>query len=132
MNQTNTENTPGATATPPPAAPQPKPAASKPPAQPAKRPAPAAPMAGDASLDRILDVPVNASLEVGRKSISIRELLALDEGSIMEFDRAVDQPVDFLVNGTLVARGEIVLVGEKFGLRLTEVVDTSRRIMGLA
>lgn len=130
MNQTNTENTPGATGAPPPATPQP--AAGNQPPQPAKRPAPAAPMAGDASLDRILDVPVNASLEVGRKSLTIRELLALDEGSIMEFDRAVDQPVDFLVNGTLVARGEIVLVGEKFGLRLTEVVDTSRRIMGLA
>lgn len=87
--------------------------------------------AGDGGLDRILDVPVSASLEVGRRSLSIRELLALDEGSVLEFDRSVDEPLDFLVNGTLIARGEIVLVGEKFSVRLTEIVEPSQRILGL-
>ena len=100
-------------------------------AAPAAKPAPRPVDASDGGLDRILDVPVSASLEVGRRSLSIRELLALDEGSVLEFERSVDEPLDFLVNGTLIARGEIVLVGEKFSVRLTEIVDPSQRILGL-
>lgn len=77
------------------------------------------------SMDIVLDVPVTVSLEVGRATMSVGELLKLGQGAVVELDRAVGEPLDVMVNGVLVARGEIVLVNEKFGIRLTSVVDAS-------
>jgi len=79
-------------------------------------------MANDLNLDKILDVNVDVSVEVGRTRMSIREIKALNQGAIIELDRAAGTPLDVLVNGTLVARGEIVVVKEKFGIMLTEVL----------
>ncbi|MGD8324991.1 MAG: flagellar motor switch protein FliN [Gammaproteobacteria bacterium] len=75
------------------------------------------------SLDIVLDVPVTVSLEVGKATMSVGELIRLGEGAIVELDRAVGEPLDVMVNGALVAHGEIVLVNEKFGIRLTSVVS---------
>ena len=86
---------------------------------------------GKANLDAILDIPVNLSLEVGRSKISIRNLLQLNQGSVVELDRLAGEPLDVLVNGTLVARGEVVVVNEKFGIRLTDVVSAQERIKRL-
>ncbi len=79
---------------------------------------------GDAhpSIDVILDVPVTLSLEVGRAQISVGNLLRLSQGSVVELDRGAGEPLDVLVNGALVAHGEIVVVNDKFGIRLTDVV----------
>lgn len=81
------------------------------------------PMNSDMSLDMIMDVNVDVTVEVGRTKMSIRELRSLNQGAIIELDRAAGTPLDVLVNGTLVARGEIVVVKEKFGIMLTEVVN---------
>ena len=83
---------------------------------------------GDVNLDVILDVPVTLSMEVGRTRIPIRNLLQLNQGSVVELDRAAGEPLDVFVNGTLVAHGEVVVVNEKFGIRLTEVVSASERM----
>jgi flagellar motor switch protein FliN/FliY len=83
------------------------------------------------SLDMILDVSVSLSIEVGRTRMSINELLKLSQGSIIELDRMAGEPLDVLVNGTLVARGEIVVVKEKFGIMLTEVVSPEERVRRL-
>ncbi|QQD19738.1 flagellar motor switch protein FliN [Spongiibacter nanhainus] len=85
-------------------------------------------MSGDMSLDMIMDVNVNVSVEVGRTKMSIRDLRQLNQGAIIELDRAAGTPLDVLVNGTLVARGEIVVVKDKFGIMLTEVANQSDRI----
>ncbi len=82
----------------------------------------------EVELDVILDVPVTLSLEVGRTSISIRDLLQLNQGSVVELDRPSDQPMDVRVNGTLIARAEIVVVDDMFGIRLVDVVSPSERI----
>lgn len=79
------------------------------------------------SLDMILDVNVTLSIEVGRARMSISDLLKLSQGSIIELDRMAGEPLDVLVNGTLVARGEIVVVKDKFGIMLTEVVSAEER-----
>lgn len=84
--------------------------------------------AEEVELDVILDVPVTLSLEVGRTSISIRDLLRLNQGSVVELDRPADQPMDVRVNGTLIARAEIVVVDDMFGIRLIDVVSPSERI----
>lgn len=86
---------------------------------------------GDVSLDVILDVPVTLSLEVGRSRIPIRTLLQLNQGSVVELDRAAGEPLDVYANGTLVAHGEVVVVNEKFGIRLTDVVSPAERIRKL-
>ncbi|MGD8341297.1 MAG: flagellar motor switch protein FliN [Gammaproteobacteria bacterium] len=75
------------------------------------------------SLDIVLDVPVTVSLEVGRTTMSVGELLKLGQGAVVELDRAVGEPLDVMVNGILVARGEIVLVNETFGIRLTSIIE---------
>ncbi|MDY0050397.1 MAG: flagellar motor switch protein FliN, partial [Halothiobacillaceae bacterium] len=75
----------------------------------------------DANLDVILDIPVSISMEIGRTAINIRNLLQLNQGSIVELDRLAGEPLDVLVNGTLIAHGEVVVVNEKFGIRLTDV-----------
>lgn len=79
-------------------------------------------MAQDLKLDKIMDVNVDVSVEVGRTRMSIRDIKALNQGAIIELDRAAGTPLDVLVNGTLVARGEIVVIKEKFGIMLTEVI----------
>ncbi|HEU4531759.1 MAG TPA: flagellar motor switch protein FliN [Steroidobacteraceae bacterium] len=83
---------------------------------------------GDVSLDLIMDVGVTVALEVGRARITVRELLQLTQGSIIELDRLAGEPLDVLVNGVRVARGEVVVVNEKFGIRLTEVVPPGERM----
>jgi flagellar motor switch protein FliN/FliY len=83
---------------------------------------------GEVSLDLILDVGVTVALEVGRTRITVRELLQLTQGSILELDRLAGEPLDVLVNGVRIARGEVVVVNEKFGIRLIEVVSPSERM----
>jgi flagellar motor switch protein FliN/FliY len=87
--------------------------------------------ANDVNLDVILDVSVTLSMEVGRARIPIRNLLQLSQGSVVELDRAAGAPLDVYVNGTLIAHGEVVVVNEKFGVRLTDVVSPSERIRKL-
>ena len=82
-------------------------------------------------LDVILDIPVTISMEVGNTSIPIRNLLQLNQGSVIELDRLAGEPLDVLINGTLIAHGEVVMVNEKFGIRLTDVVSPSERIRRL-
>ncbi|TGG95968.1 flagellar motor switch protein FliN [Natronospirillum operosum] len=82
-------------------------------------------------LEVILDIPVTISMEVGRTNIAIRNLLQLNQGSVIELDRLAGEPLDVLVNGTLIAHGEVVMVNEKFGIRLTDVVSQQERISRL-
>lgn len=85
----------------------------------------------DVNLDLILDVSVSLALRVGATSISIRQLVNLAEGSVVALDREASEPLDVLVNGTLVAHGEIVVVDGKFGVRLTDVISPAERIRTL-
>ncbi len=85
----------------------------------------------DVNLDLILDIPVTIAMEIGRTKISIRNLLQLNQGSVVELDRLAGEPMDVLVNGTLVAHGEVVVVNEKFGIRLTDVVSPAERVKKL-
>ncbi|NLJ93159.1 MAG: flagellar motor switch protein FliN [Aeromonadales bacterium] len=82
-------------------------------------------------LDAILDIPVTISMEVGRTQISIRNLLQLNQGSVVELDRLAGEPLDVMVNGTLIAHGEVVVVNDKFGIRLTDVISQTERIKKL-
>ena len=86
---------------------------------------------GDIRLDAILDVPVMVSMEIGRSRISIRNLLQLNQGSVVELDRLAGEAMDVLVNGTLVAQGEVVVVNDKFGIRLTDIISPSERVKRL-
>ncbi len=86
---------------------------------------------GRPDLDVILDIPVSISMEVGRTAITIRNLLQLNQGSVIELDRLAGEPLDVLVNGTLIAHGEVVVVNEKFGIRMTDVISPSERIKKL-
>ncbi|RLV61629.1 flagellar motor switch protein FliN [Parashewanella curva] len=83
------------------------------------------------NLDAILDIPVTISMEVGRSFISIRNLLQLNQGSVVELDRVAGEPLDVMVNGTLIAHGEVVVVNDKFGIRLTDVISQTERIKKL-
>ncbi|WAR45284.1 flagellar motor switch protein FliN [Methylomonas rapida] len=85
----------------------------------------------EVKLDVILDVPVTVSLEIGRTKINIRNLLQLNQGSVVELDRFAGEPMDVLVNGTLVAHGEVVVVNDKFGIRLTDIISPSERVKKL-
>jgi flagellar motor switch protein FliN/FliY len=87
---------------------------------------------GEVNLEAILDVPVTISMEIGRTKIAIRNLLQLNQGSVVELDRLAGEPMDVLVNGTLIAQGEVVVVNEKFGLRLTDIISPTDRIKRLA
>jgi flagellar motor switch protein FliN/FliY len=92
------------------------------------------PTAGKASspeLDLILDIPVTISMEVGSTAITIRNLLQLNQGSVIELDRLAGEPLNVLVNGTLIAHGEVVVVNEKFGIRMTDVISAAERISKL-
>jgi flagellar motor switch protein FliN/FliY len=85
----------------------------------------------DLNLDVILDVPVTISLEVGRARVPIRNLLQLNPGSVLELERSAGDPLDLYVNGTLIAHGEVVVINERFGVRLTDVVSPAERIRRL-
>ncbi|HUN75084.1 MAG TPA: flagellar motor switch protein FliN [Steroidobacteraceae bacterium] len=85
----------------------------------------------EVNLEFILDVPVTLSMEVGRTRIPIRNLLQLNQGSVVELDREAGEPLDVFVNGTLIAHGEVVVVNEKFGIRLTDVISPAERIRKL-
>ena len=89
------------------------------------------PAGDEANMDVILDIPVTISMEIGRTNISIRNLLQLNQGSVVELDRLAGEPMDVLVNGTLVAHGEVVVVNEKFGIRLTDVISPAERVKKL-
>ncbi len=82
-------------------------------------------------LDTIMDIPVTISMEVGRSQISIRNLLQLNQGSVVELDRLAGESLDVMVNGTLIAHGEVVVVNDKFGIRLTDVISQTERIKKL-
>ena len=90
------------------------------------------PAVNNPELDIILDIPVTISMEVGSTSITIRNLLQLNQGSVIELDRLAGEPLNVLVNGTLIAHGEVVVVNEKFGIRMTDVISPSERIKRLA
>lgn len=82
----------------------------------------------DVNLDLVLDVPVEVSLRVGSTEISIRDLVSLVEGSVISLDQDAGEPMDVLVNGTMIAHGEIVIVDDQYGVRLTDVVSPAERI----
>lgn len=90
--------------------------------------APAASLPEGASLDLLLDVPLSVTVELGRARMSVRHLLSLSAGSVIELAKLAGEPLDVLVNGKAVARGEAVMVNEKFGVRLTEIVSRSERV----
>ncbi|MEI8171572.1 MAG: flagellar motor switch protein FliN [Rhodoferax sp.] len=86
---------------------------------------------GDAPIDdisRVLDIPVQLSVELGRTKVPIRHILQLGQGSVVELDALAGEPMDVLVNGYLIAQGEVVVVNDKFGIRLTDVVTPSERL----
>ncbi|THB71912.1 MAG: flagellar motor switch protein FliN [Gammaproteobacteria bacterium] len=85
----------------------------------------------DINLNVIMDIPVDLSMEIGRTKISIRNLLQLNQGSIVELDRLAGEPLDVMVNGTLIAHGEVVVVNERFGIRLTDVISPAERVKKL-
>ena len=85
----------------------------------------------DINLDVILDIPVTISMEIGHTKINIRNLLQLNQGSVVELDRMAGEPLDVVVNGTLIAHGEVVVVNEKFGIRLTDIISPAERVKKL-
>ena len=85
----------------------------------------------DVSMEVLLDIPVTISMEIGRTKINIRNLLQLNQGSVVELDRLAGEPLDVIVNGTLIAHGEVVVVNEKFGIRLTDVISPAERVKKL-
>ncbi len=95
-----------------------------------KKTASSAPHDGRA-LDFLYDIPLQISVEVGRSKILLRDLLKMSEGYVIELDKLAGEPLDLYVNSRLIARGEAVMVGDKFGIRLTDVVSTSDRIVNL-
>ena len=82
-------------------------------------------------LDMILDIPVQITVELGRTKITIKNLLQLAHGSVVELDAMAGEPMDVLVNGTLIAQGEVVVVNDKFGIRLTDIITPSERMRKL-
>jgi len=86
---------------------------------------------GTQDLDLILDIPVNLTVELGRTKIPIKHILQLAQGSVIELDALAGEPMDVLVNGCLIAQGEVVVVNEKFGIRLTDIVTPSERMRRL-
>jgi flagellar motor switch protein FliN/FliY len=92
--------------------------------------APARPV-GANDIDLVLDIPVQLTVELGRTKIAIKNLLQLAQGSVVELDGLAGEPMDVLVNGCLIAQGEVVVVNEKFGIRLTDIITPSERIRKL-
>tara|TARA_Y100001934_G_C11840523_1_gene534876 strand:- start:40 stop:381 length:342 start_codon:yes stop_codon:yes gene_type:complete len=96
------------------------------------QPAAAAPASGSSNrLDLLLDVPLDLSVELGRTRMSIEKVLGLQGGSILDLDKVAGEPLDILLNGKLVAKGEAVVVGEKFGVRITQIVSPTERLARL-
>jgi flagellar motor switch protein FliN/FliY len=85
----------------------------------------------DPKLDVILDIPVTLSMQVGQTDIPISNLLQLNQGSVIELDRVAGEPLDVMVNGTLIAHGEVVVVNDRYGIRLTDVISPQERIKRL-
>jgi len=85
----------------------------------------------DPKLDVILDIPVRMTMEVGGTEIPIRNLLQLSQGSVIELDRVAGEPLDVRINGTLIAHGEVVVVNDRYGIRLTDVISPQERIRRL-
>ncbi|NWG86608.1 MAG: flagellar motor switch protein FliN [Hydrogenophilaceae bacterium] len=83
------------------------------------------------NLDLILDIPVSLNVELGRTKLAIRNLLQLAQGSVVELDGLAGEPMDVLVNGTLIAQGEVVVVNDKFGIRLTDIISPAERLRRL-
>ncbi len=92
---------------------------------------PAAETGAEINLDALMDVQVTLSVEIGRNKMPIKQLISLNQGVVVELDRGVNEPLDLLVNGTLIARGEVVVVDGRFGLRLIDVVSASERLKKL-
>lgn len=88
-------------------------------------------MAQHHNIDIVLDIPVTLSMELGRTRMSIRDLLQLKSGSVVELQKMADEPLDVLVNGTLVAKGEAVVIEDRFGVRLTDVISPMERVKKL-
>ena len=124
-------------------APEPAPAPAPPPPAPAAPSTPAGdrvfqPLQGNAGfeiakgdIDRVLDVPVQLTAELGRTRITIKSLLQLSQGSVVELDGLAGQPMDVFINGYLIAQGEVVVVNDKFGIRLTDIITPSERMQKL-
>jgi len=91
----------------------------------------ARPGGGEINIDALMEVPVTLSVEIGRTRMPIKQLISLNQGSVVELEREVDQPLDLLVNGTLIARGEVVVMDGQFGLRLVDIVSQSERLQTL-
>ncbi len=89
------------------------------------------PRAGIENLRVLENIDVKMSVEVGRAEITIRDLLRLNEGSVIELDRLAGDPLDILINGTMIAKGEVVMVGERFGIRFGEIVEPEKRMESL-
>ena len=89
------------------------------------------PASEDVNMDVILDIPVTIQMEIGRTKVNIRNLLQLNQGSVVELDRLAGEPLDVLVNNTLIAHGEVVVVNEKYGIRLTDVISPAERVKKL-
>lgn len=118
-------------------APAPAPAAAAPPSTPAGERV-FQPLQGNAGseiargdIDRVLDVPVQLTAELGRTRITIKSLLQLSQGSVVELDGLAGQPMDVFINGYLIAQGEVVVVNDKFGIRLTDIITPSERMQKL-
>lgn len=95
------------------------------------RPFSSSPFSGDApinDINMVLDIPVQLSVELGRTKVPIKHILQLGQGSVVELDALAGEPMDVLVNGYLIAQGEVVVVNDKFGIRLTDVVTPSERL----
>ncbi|MDH4289580.1 MAG: flagellar motor switch protein FliN, partial [Aquincola sp.] len=87
---------------------------------------------GNNDIDMILDIPVQLTVELGRARIPIKNILQLAQGSVVELETLAGEPMDVLVNGYLIAQGEVVVVNDKFGIRLTDIVTPSERMRRLA
>jgi flagellar motor switch protein FliN/FliY len=94
-------------------------------------PTPQEGLAEKINADVLQNIPVTISVEVGRTSLKIRDLMRLTQGSVVELDRLAGEPLDLLVNNTLVAQGEVVLVNDRYGVRLTSVIPTADRVKNL-
>jgi flagellar motor switch protein FliN/FliY len=92
---------------------------------------PAAKGGGNHDFDVIMDIPVHLTVELGRTKIAIRNLLQLAHGSVVELDGLAGEPMDVLINGTLIAQGEVVVVNDKFGIRLTDIITPAERMKKL-
>lgn len=80
------------------------------------------------NLDFILDIPLNVSVELGRSQVVVKDLMQLGQGSVLELDKLAGEPLEVLVNGKLIARGEVVVVNERYGIRLTDIISPLERI----